>query len=427
MEKCALYCRLSREDDTLHLENAGKESESIQNQRAMLRRYAAEHGWTVSEEFVDEDYSGADSARPAFCKLIQMAENRDFSIVLCKSQSRFTRDLELVERYLHGLFPKWGVRFIAVLDHADTNCYEGRKARQINGLINQWYLEDLSTNIKSVLLEKRRQGQYLGAFALYGYQKNPINHNQLIIDPEAAEVVREIFLLYKSGVGVQGIANRLNQQAIPNPTAHKARLHNGLDSFKRLNSGIWSRSTVSRILENEMYAGHMIQGRYQKLSYKDRQTVRVSEKNWVKVENTHPAIISQTLYDEVAEMRRNAYKIPINSHLPNPFAGLIHCGHCGSSMIKTSNGGGRYYFRCRRHASAGGCMPQSVRMDLLEKAIYEYIFTTYQNLYKAEFSHLNIVTEDFPELLPQLFSRIEVGVPGDENLDFLPVKLVWRW
>lgn len=427
MEKCALYCRLSREDEVLHSENGLRESESIQNQRAMLRRYADEHGWTILEEFIDEDYSGADSGRPAFCKLIQMAENRDFSIILCKSQSRFTRDLELVERYLHGLFPKWGVRFIAILDNADTNSYEGRKARQINGLINQWYLEDLSNNIKSVLLEKRKQGQYLGAFPLYGYQKDPNHHNSLIIDPEASKTVREIFFLYKSGMGVQSIANALNKQSIPNPTAYKQQLEDGIQVFKRLNSGVWSRSTVSRILDNEMYAGHMIQGRYQKLSYKERQIVKVPEEKWVKVENTHPAIIPQSLYDEVAQMRHAAYKAPINSQSVNPLAGLLCCGHCGSSMIKSSNGSGRYYFRCRRYASAGGCACQSVRLDLLEKEVLQYISTVYQNLLKAEFSLLNITTEEIHSIIPQLFSRVEVGMFGDQNLEFIPIKLTWKF
>lgn len=124
-----------------------------------------------------------------------------FEVILAKTQSRFTRDMELVEKYLHGLFPEWGVRFIAVLDHVDTCDPAGKKARQINGLINEWYLEDLSGNVRAVLDHKRRSGSYIASFALYGYRKDPKDHSRLLPDEPAAQVVRQIFALYLQGNG----------------------------------------------------------------------------------------------------------------------------------------------------------------------------------------------------------------------------------
>ena len=192
--KVAIYPRLSEEDR--YKKNENDESESIQNQKSMLIEYALEHDWEIYDFYCDEDWSGADRNRPEFNRLLKDAEARKFDIVLCKTQSRFTRELELVEKYIHGLFPQWGIRFVSIVDHADTEIKGNKKARQINGLINEWYLEDLSENIKSVFDNKRKNGQHIGAFALYGYQKDPNQKGHLIIDEEAATVVREVFNLF---------------------------------------------------------------------------------------------------------------------------------------------------------------------------------------------------------------------------------------
>ena len=165
----AVYCRLSKEDE----EKTARESESIRNQRALLLAWAAEHDYRIYRVYTDEDYSGIDRARPGFNAMLADARAGKFEVILAKTQSRFTRDMELVEKYLHGLFPEWGVRFIAVLDHVDTCDPAGKKARQINGLINEWYLEDLSGNVRAVLDHKRHSGCYIASFALYGYRKNP--------------------------------------------------------------------------------------------------------------------------------------------------------------------------------------------------------------------------------------------------------------
>ena len=222
MEHAAIYCRLSEEDR--NKKHEADDSGSIQNQKAMLTDYAAQHGWKVYGIYSDDNYAGSDRNRPEFKRLLADAEARRFSIILCKSQSRFTRELELAERYINGLFPAWGIRFISLVDNADTANKGNKKSRQINALINEWYLEDMSENIRAVLTSRRKSGYHIGAFALYGYQKDPEQKGHLIIDEEAAAVVREVFTLFSQGWGKTAIARLLNERGEPNPTEYK-RLH----------------------------------------------------------------------------------------------------------------------------------------------------------------------------------------------------------
>ena len=195
--KVAIYCRLSEEDRNKLVET--DDSVSIQNQKAMLVQYSHEQGWEIYCIYSDDDYAGADRNRPEFNHLLQDAEARKFDIILCKTQSRFTRELELVEKYIHGLFPIWGIRFVSIVDNADTDNKGNKKSRQINGLVNEWYLEDMSDNIRSVLKNRRENGFHIGAFALYGYKKDPDQQGHLLIDEEAAAVVREVFTLFSQG------------------------------------------------------------------------------------------------------------------------------------------------------------------------------------------------------------------------------------
>lgn len=182
--------------------------------------------------------------------MIEGARQKKFQIILCKTQSRFTRDMELVEKYIHCLFPIWGIRFIAVADNADTEVKGNKKARQINGLVNEWYLEDLSENVRMVFDLKRREGQYIGGFPLYGYKKDPADKNKIVIDPEAASVVRRIFQWSREGCGKQRIAVMLNERGIAAPARYKAE-HGWTCRYPQQNhSGLWNKTTVSRILRN---------------------------------------------------------------------------------------------------------------------------------------------------------------------------------
>ena len=293
--KAAIYCRLSKED-----EDKIGESESIQNQKSMLLQYAIEKGFDIYQIYSDEDYSGIDRNRPAFNSMLQAASEHQFDVVLAKTQSRFTRDMELVEKYLHGKFMEWGIRFIAVVDHVDTNDTANKKSRQINGLINEWYLEDLSTNVRSVLDHKRKEGLFIGSFALYGYCKDPEAKGKLVVEPEAAEIVKWIFSMALSGIGAHKIARILNDEKVPSPTAYKQM--NGIHyhiAAKNRNVGLWSSPTVYQMLHNQTYAGNLVQGRHKKISYKTEKTMWLPKSQWIVVENTHEPIIDMETFETV--------------------------------------------------------------------------------------------------------------------------------
>lgn len=206
-KRVIIYVRLSDEDR--YKKNKNDDSESIANQKSMLLKHALEQGWEVVAIYSDDDYSGTDNNRPGFNKMIEECEKGEVDIVLCKTQSRFSRDMEVIERYIHNKFIEWGVRFVSIVDNADTDVAGNKKSRQINGLVNEWYLEDLSDNVRRSLQNKREDGLFLGSFAPYGYKKDPNNKNKLLIDPVAAEIVKEIFSMYKSGMGYYKIAKNL--------------------------------------------------------------------------------------------------------------------------------------------------------------------------------------------------------------------------
>ena len=217
-----IYVRLSSEDRDK--KNKTDESESIQNQKTMLINYCIEKGWQINGIYCDEDYSGADASRPAWNQVLKDCEEGRCTIVVCKTQSRFSRDMEMIEHFIHGKFPEWGVRFVAVVDNIDTNVKGNKKTRQINGLVNEWQLEELSDNVKATLSVKRKNGEFIGSFAPYGYLIDPDNKNHLIIDEVAAPTVQRIFDLYIGGLGYISIAKILNDEMIPPPCVHKKEL-----------------------------------------------------------------------------------------------------------------------------------------------------------------------------------------------------------
>ena len=366
MPKAAIYCRLSEEDRNKQSET--DDSNSIQNQKSMLLQYAITQGWEVYSLYSDDDYTGSDRNRPEFQRLLNDAEQRKFNIILCKTQSRFTRELELVEKYIHGLFPIWGIRFVSIVDNADTANRGNKKSRQINGLVNEWYLEDMSENIRSVLTNRRQNGFHIGAFALYGYKKDPEQKGRLIIDEEAAAIVREVFTLFSQGRGKTAIARMLNDRGTPNPTEYK-RI-NGLryQQPRQKNSTLWRYSAIADMLENEIYIGNMVQGKYGSVSYKSKQNKPRPKSEWYRVEGTHEAIIDRDLWDRVQSLIAQRAK-PFDVGTIGLFARKVRCVGCGYTMCSSKNRG-RYYLRCSsRHVAKNACTGAFISVDKLEKIV----------------------------------------------------------
>lgn len=305
----AIYCRLSVEDEKAP--GCSRPSESILNQQLLLTDYAQKHSMQIYAMYVDENYSGLDPERPAFCRLLEDARHGRFETILCKSQSRFTRDLETADLYLNRLFPIWGIRFISLTDGVDTADKKNSKLRQINGLINEWYCEDLSDNIKAVLRQKMKAGQFIGSFASYGYTKSPKDHHILIPDPPAAAVVRRIYSLYLDGYSMQRISAILTEENIPRPCQHKKQaglLFQAPFTDPDIPALPWSVSTVKRILSNPVYTGAMVQGREQRVCCKSRRRLFLPKEQWIIVENTHPALISREAFAAVCSLRASRRK-----------------------------------------------------------------------------------------------------------------------
>lgn len=365
--KAGIYCRLSEEDRNKQSET--DDSASIQNQKSMLIQYALEQGWEIYQIYSDDDYAGADRNRPEFQKLLSDAEHGKINIVLCKTQSRFTRELELVEKYIHGLFPIWGVRFVSIVDNADTANKGNKKSRQINGLVNEWYLEDMSENIKSVLTNRRENGLHIGAFALYGYKKDPEQKGHLIIDEEAADIVREVFTLFSQGYGKTAIARMLNDRGVPNPTEYK-RLH-GLryQQPKRKQSTLWKYFAISDMLVNEIYIGNMVQGKYGSVSYKTKQNKPRPKDQWYIVEGTHEPIIDRELWDKVQVLVAERAK-PFSTGEIGLFARKVRCKGCGYTMRSHKMSDGRRYLRCTtRHVAKETCEGAFLSVTKLEQTV----------------------------------------------------------
>ena len=364
--KVAIYCRLSEEDR--HKINKDDDSQSIQNQKSMLLDHAINQGWEVYNIYSDDDYAGSDRNRPEFNRLLGDAQDRKFQIVLCKSQSRFTREMELVEKYIHGDFIEWGIRFVSVADNADTANAGNKKSRQINGLVNEWYLEDMSENIKSVLNNKRKNGYHIGSFALYGYKKDPDKKGHLLIDEPAAKVVRKIFSLFVSGYGKTAIARFLNEKKIPNPSKYKELNGINYKNNQMPTSGLWKYFSISNMLCNQMYIGNMVQGKYGTVSYKIKKNKPKPKGNWYVVENTHEPIIDKKTWFAVQQLIAQKSKPFITGKI-GIFAKKAKCMYCGYTMRSSITRGEKYLKCSNRHVSKDSCIGSFIKVSKLEQVV----------------------------------------------------------
>jgi len=377
--KAAIYCRLSKED--LDKDPGRTMSESIKNQRTMLEAYALEKKWEIHDFYIDEDYSGSDRDRPEFNRLITDCLLGRFNIVLCKKQSRFARDIEYVEKYVHGLFSERQIRFIAVLDNIDTGMVSRsvRKASQINSLVDEWYLSDLSENIISALNTKRKNAEFIGSWAPYGYRKSPENKNTLTIDPEAAENVRMIYQWYLNGWGISRIAGELNARQVPNPLLYKQlkgeKINPNPDKLTEKRY-LWSPSSISGILHNQTYQGFLVQGKYKKASYKSKKLIRIPSSDWIVIPGCHEAIIDKNTWETVnkrLESKCRASPLKQN-HIA---AGKVYCGECGSRLVLSGGRSGKRktdYYCCSMHKlSSGACLGSRIERVRLEQILLNQI------------------------------------------------------
>ena len=401
--RVAIYCRLSQEDRNKKTKD--EDSESIKNQKIMLEEYANDQEWEIQGIYSDDDYTGTDRNRPAFNQVLKLAEQKEIDIILCKSQSRFARELEMVEKYINGLFLDWGIRFVSITDNID-NAKEGTTLmRQMNGIMDESYIEKMSVSIKSALKTKRTKGEHTGGLVLYGYKKDPNKKGHLIVDPVAAEVVREVFSLYNQGMGKTAIARELNNRGIPNPTQYKAQ--NGV-RYKKTQSKLgtlWKYSAISDMLQNEMYIGNMVQGKYGSVSYKSKKNKPKPKEQWDRKEGTHEPIIDNDLWDSVQSKIKENFK-PFSSGKIGVFAKKCKCKYCGYVM-KTSKTRNDRYLRCpTRQVDHSSCVGSFISENVLKRTVLKELNLLIEQYLNVDQLEENIILKQFRDEKEQMQKEI---------------------
>lgn len=380
--KAGLYIRLSRDDgDKL-------ESNSVTNQREILREHLKLHpDIELYDIYIDDGWSGTSFDRPGFIRMMDDIHAGNVNCVIVKDLSRFCRNASEGGYYLDNVFVRMRIRFIALNNGIDTASGNMNAATQlisvgVTNVINESVAATTSVNVRGTLNVNRQQGKFIGSFSTYGYLKDPNDHHKLIIDEEAAPVVRMIFDKFLSGVSIMGIAKELNAMGIPNPTAYKKlKGFNYRHPAGELNDGLWPDSSVRRVLRNEMYIGNMIQGKNTTVSYKIHQCRPIPKEDWIRVEGTHEAIIDVETFEKAqALFNRNIRKSPKQNEV-QLLAGLVRCAKCGRIMSKKTNRhsyGTYHYYRCvtNNRLQTGGCVRQSIRIDKIEKAVLTLLQTT---------------------------------------------------
>lgn len=361
--KVGIYIRLSKEDEE---KEKYSESESVQNQRTLLMEYIKENKLNFISEYVDDGVSGTSFDRPAFNKMIDDIEQGKINMVITKDLSRLGRNYVQSGYYTETYFPEHNVRYIAILDNIDTALDSANNdIAPFKSILNEMYAKDTSKKINSVLQSKRNNGEYLGT-APYGYKKDPENKYHLVIDEEAAEVVRTVFRMFLEGYGTMQIADYLSEQKIPIPSDYNKRNR----GTKSISYGLWPQSTVRFILSNEVYTGTVVQGKRKKISFKSKKFVDVPEEDWIRVPNMHEAIVSKEYFERAKKILEatKGSRIVENDYL---FKGILQCFDCkGYIGIRSPDKNGNIYGRCQRYARYSKfdvCSPHNFNYQVFEE------------------------------------------------------------
>jgi len=370
----AIYVRLSKEDGDVA--GASKaESNSISNQKELIRDFLKDkEDIVVVSERVDDGYSGSSFERPGFQQMLEDIRRGAVDCVIVKDLSRFGREYIDTGRYIERLFPALGVRFIAVNDHYDSLRGDGQGDEILvpfKNLINDAYCRDISVKIRSHLEVKRRNGEFIGAFAPYGYQKDGEDRHRLVVDAYAAGVVRDIFRMKLHGMSQDAIAGKLNRDGILSPMEYKnSRGINFRTAFRVKAASGWSPVAVRRILENEVYIGNLVQGRQSTPNHKVKKSIRKDKGDWVRVEKNHEPVVSERDFAVVQKLLGMDTRTAPDREGVYLLSGIAVCGDCGAPMVRkvSSVNGKRYcYYICSGHKAGGSCGPHRIPVQALEE------------------------------------------------------------
>ena len=368
----ALYCRLSRDDGT------DAESNSISNQKSLLSRYAQEHGYTHPQFYVDDGWSGANFNRPSFHRMINDIEEGKIGTVIVKDMSRFGRDYLNVGLYTEIRFPEAGIHFIAINDGVDSDSAASNDFTPFRNIMNEWYCRDISKKIRSSLRAKIASGKHTNARVPYGYYIKG-DHQNWIVDEEAAEIIREIYRLFISGMSMRQIVLRLNQQGIDPPNRHRLKI--GMASQKEYENlhcknvpEGWRMAAIITILDRYEYCGHTVCNRYTKLSYKSKKIIELPESEWIITKNTQEPIIDEETWQTAKRIRQKGRRSRQDRD-KGPLNGFLFCKDCGSKLYfhyapKLKRPG---FYNCGRYQMYQDCTLHYIRMYVVEEIVLEQV------------------------------------------------------
>ena len=365
--RAALYLRLSRDD-----EGAG-ESASIATQREILRAFAQAQGIAVAGEYTDDGWSGTRFDRPELQRMLRDIEAGRINCVLTKDLSRLGRNSARTAELLEEFFPRHAVRFLSVGEGLDSLSPAGGMdaAAPFMLLMHEFYARDLSRKIRASLQAKMRRGDFISAFAPYGYRKDPADRNRLLVDEEAAAVVRSIFRMAADGRPPRDIARELNARQIPTPAAYRRRDQAAADDGP---GRAWNSSMLCKLLRNAVYLGQTEHGKTTKLSFKSPELRVKPREDWIVVPGTHEPLVSPALF-EAARRRAAARRCAPGPGFVNLFSGLAVCADCGRPMTAatTRKKGSRGMLCCGGYKARGtaACSNHFLDCTLLEQVICE--------------------------------------------------------
>ena len=368
----AIYCRLSRDD-----EQAG-ESNSIVNQKAILKKYAKEQGFRNIQFFVDDGFSGANFNRPEWQRMIAMVEADQIGVLLAKDMSRIGRNYLEVGFYTEILFPKHNVRFIAINSGVDSANQMDNDFTPFLNIINEFYVKDSSKKVRASMKQKGESGEYLTTNPPYGYMKDPDNPKKYwITDDEAAAVVRQIFAWCMEGYGPSQIAKKLKEAKVDCPTVHWAKMGRNAPAKTPDDPYDWAPRTISGILERQEYLGHMVNFRTHRQSYKSKKKIENPQSEWKIFENTHDGIVDEETFYRVQELRKNKRR-PARTGKSNMFSGIVRCADCGEKLYYcTSNSfeSRQDHFVCSTSRKKGKdvCDTHFIRAVVLEEGTLQHM------------------------------------------------------
>lgn len=377
--KTAVYCRLSHDD-------INKQSESIENQKLLIEDFINKHSdeFEKVETYIDDGISGMTYDRAAYNQMMEDVRNGVINAIIVKDLSRIGREQIETLNLIKKEFILNNIRFVAITDDYDS--FNPSKSdglsTSVKLLLNDYYCADISNKVRAAQKTKMIRGDFIGSHAPYGYIKSPENKNKLIIDEDAAEVVRKIYSLYIGGMGKVSIARKLNSEKIPNPTTYKqcVQKQKYVNSNKLNKTSYWTYSTINKILNNDVYAGDTIQHKSEIKAYNIRKKVAVPKEQWVIVENTHDAIIDRDTFNMVQNMLQNKrHELNMYEGL-SKYNGMLFCKECGRAMhkflSKPKKDGSRYNtFKCGTYSVLGKnmCTIHSIKEPVLDEIVLDVI------------------------------------------------------